>query len=459
MTEAVFQAPKRRARVYESYEGPFPVPLCADGAGGPEPLVYRADVVNRHVVVRDPAHIGAVYGKGYFGKGVLSRSKPQHSISERFQRFGDQRLPVISSSKYEQHVNWARELLLAQGLDEDVVDEMLQKCVQPVPEVGVEEEEEEGEGQEGVTCSEDRSASTGPLPPCGLSDGERPKPRRQGDPRYDPLAELHERMDRETVDGTHFSRHDGRVEQEDRRCPLPSAGCQYVLVEEEAERHEQAALETNGHRSGVRLVCRINPFQVIEYLQLSPEEAFFLVYALGCLSIYYNEEPLTIANLWEMFCSAQPNFDTTYAAYHYFRSKGWVPKTGVKYGTDFCESPRKRICPPLCLLSGNTRSAVPERTSLLPRKLLGGGGEGGRLIPRSDPAPVHLALPCCPQQDHWQCVQRAHALLRDQPSGPERRGAPFTRVHEEAQSPGDHREQMGVLQGAHRTGGNMMQHI
>ncbi|XP_018600054.1 tRNA-splicing endonuclease subunit Sen2 isoform X4 [Scleropages formosus] len=335
MTEAVFQAPKRRARVYESYEGPFPVPLCADGAGGPEPLVYRADVVNRHVVVRDPAHIGAVYGKGYFGKGVLSRSKPQHSISERFQRFGDQRLPVISSSKYEQHVNWARELLLAQGLDEDVVDEMLQKCVQPVPEVGVEEEEEEGEGQEGVTCSEDRSASTGPLPPCGLSDGERPKPRRQGDPRYDPLAELHERMDRETVDGTHFSRHDGRVEQEDRRCPLPSAGCQYVLVEEEAERHEQAALETNGHRSGVRLVCRINPFQVIEYLQLSPEEAFFLVYALGCLSIYYNEEPLTIANLWEMFCSAQPNFDTTYAAYHYFRSKGWVPKTGVKYGTDF----------------------------------------------------------------------------------------------------------------------------
>ncbi|KPP68408.1 tRNA-splicing endonuclease subunit Sen2-like [Scleropages formosus] len=265
MTEAVFQAPKRRARVYESYEGPFPVPLCADGAGGPEPLVYRADIVNRHVVVRDPAHIGAVYGKGYFGKGVLSRSKPQHSISERFQRFGDQRLPVISSS------------------------------------------------------NEDRSAGTGPLPPCGLSDGEQPKPRRQGDPRYDPLAELHERMDRETVDGTHFSRHDGRVEQEDRRCPLPSAGCQYVLVEEEAERHEQAALETNGHRSGVRLVCRINPFQVIEYLQLSPEEAFFLVYALGCLSIYYNE----------------PNFDTTYAAYHYFRSKGWVPKTGVKYGTDF----------------------------------------------------------------------------------------------------------------------------
>ncbi|ETE56862.1 tRNA-splicing endonuclease subunit Sen2, partial [Ophiophagus hannah] len=83
------------------------------------------------------------------------------------------------------------------------------------------------------------------------------------------------------------------------------------------------------------LVCRRNPFRIFEYLQLSLEEAFFLVYALGCLNIYYNEAPLSILKLWELFSKAQPNFKATYMAYHYFRSKGWVPKVGLKYGTDF----------------------------------------------------------------------------------------------------------------------------
>ncbi|XP_048037794.1 LOW QUALITY PROTEIN: tRNA-splicing endonuclease subunit Sen2-like [Megalobrama amblycephala] len=83
-----------------------------------------------------------------------------------------------------------------------------------------------------------------------------------------------------------------------------------------------------------KLVCRINPFTMMEYLQLSYEEAFFLVYALGCLSVYYSGEPLSVAQVWTMFRSLQPNFSTSYTAYHYFRSKGWVPKSGIKYGTD-----------------------------------------------------------------------------------------------------------------------------
>lgn len=59
-----------------------------------------------------------------------------------------------------------------------------------------------------------------------------------------------------------------------------------------------------------------------------------MVYALGCLTVYYGEEPLTILKLWEIFSEVKPSFKTTYMAYHYFRSKGWVPKVGLKYGTD-----------------------------------------------------------------------------------------------------------------------------
>ena len=63
MSEAVFQAPKRRARVYEAYEAPFPVLLTAEDAKLPVDLVYRAEIVNKNVIVRDPDHIQALYGK------------------------------------------------------------------------------------------------------------------------------------------------------------------------------------------------------------------------------------------------------------------------------------------------------------------------------------------------------------------------------------------------------------
>lgn len=49
------------------------------------------------------------------------------------------------------------------------------------------------------------------------------------------------------------------------------------------------------------------------------------------------QEPLSIVKLWEVFSEVKPDFRTTYMAYHYFRGKGWVPKVGLKYGTDLCE--------------------------------------------------------------------------------------------------------------------------
>lgn len=58
----------------------------------------------------------------------------------------------------------------------------------------------------------------------------------------------------------------------------------------------------------------------------------FLLGFFVCLLLF--QEALSILQLWRLFRSLQPNFEITYAAYHYFRSKGWVPKSGIKYGTD-----------------------------------------------------------------------------------------------------------------------------
>ncbi|XP_046881250.1 tRNA-splicing endonuclease subunit Sen2 [Hypomesus transpacificus] len=365
MSEAVFQAPKRRARVYEAYEAPFPVLLTAEDAKLPVDLVYRAEIVNKNVIVRDPDHIQALYGKGYFGKGMLSRARPDYCISNTWEKLGDRHLPVISLSKYQQRLSWVRDGLLGQGLDLDTVSQTLQKFSREVEIVdremtGVENGRNEGETPHSPTSEGVERAGGIDLVDTSQEaelDGHVPqakRPRRQGDPRFDPLAELYpeepEQVDQQVLSKVKCARHDDwiihcgcRLEESHLKAEAQTRensqrdypGHEYVLVEEEDEEEEEQKKEMGERERPLRHVCRINPFTLIEYLQLSLEETFFLVYALGCLSVHYDEEPLSICQLWEMFSFIQPHFETTYMAYHYFRSKGWVPKPGVKYGSDF----------------------------------------------------------------------------------------------------------------------------
>uniref|UniRef100_A0A8C2WQW1 tRNA-splicing endonuclease subunit Sen2 n=1 Tax=Cyclopterus lumpus TaxID=8103 RepID=A0A8C2WQW1_CYCLU len=168
--QAEFRAPRRRARVHEEYVAPLPVSRSPE-----ERSNFRAELINQHVLVCHPDHIQKIYNQGYFGKGVLSRARPDHSISDQ----------------------WERE-----------------------------------------------------SPPVTSSSGA---------------------------------------------WPLPCSSWLSV------------------------------------YLQ-----AFFLVYSLGCLSVYLNQEPLSIIQLWREFRSMRPDFVSSFAAYQHCRSRGWVPKGGggAKYGAD-----------------------------------------------------------------------------------------------------------------------------
>ena len=49
----------------------------------------------------------------------------------------------------------------------------------------------------------------------------------------------------------------------------------------------------------------------------------------------FSQVPMPLLQMWRTFCARQRNFLANYVAYHYLRSKGWVPKNGVKYGADF----------------------------------------------------------------------------------------------------------------------------
>ncbi|KAL8744726.1 MAG: hypothetical protein Q9190_003063 [Brigantiaea leucoxantha] len=86
-----------------------------------------------------------------------------------------------------------------------------------------------------------------------------------------------------------------------------------------------------------------------EHLQLSPEEAFFLSYALGVLQICSPTSSLIpTTQLLSLFRShsyfppipaqeLQPDdpFLLSYVTYHHFRSLGWVVRPGIKFGVDF----------------------------------------------------------------------------------------------------------------------------
>lgn len=76
------------------------------------------------------------------------------------------------------------------------------------------------------------------------------------------------------------------------------------------------------------------------------------------------QEPLSIVKLWEVFSEVKPDFKTTYMAYHYFRGKGWVPKVGLKYGTDLCECLLKVGSFPPHSSSRQGRTPGPERNSM-----------------------------------------------------------------------------------------------
>ncbi|KAH6948261.1 hypothetical protein HPB50_023312 [Hyalomma asiaticum] len=65
------------------------------------------------------------------------------------------------------------------------------------------------------------------------------------------------------------------------------------------------------------------------------ELAYFLSYGLGCLIVNDGGEDLDLLKLWQRLCELHDNFPVRYAAYHHFRCRGWVVRSGARFGTDY----------------------------------------------------------------------------------------------------------------------------
>ncbi|XP_077181777.1 tRNA-splicing endonuclease subunit Sen2 isoform X2 [Paroedura picta] len=321
MAEAVFHPPRRKRRVYESYDSPFPISTPQDGAYGRGDKICQAEIINNNVIVRNPEDIEQLYSKGFFGKGILSRSQPGYGISEPalVLKWQDAKLnmPIISSKKFQHYVEWAKSHMKEQGLDDGTVNKLLLNYIEPLDLEGKEEQTSGYQNEETQAMETDEPKTS------------------DGDPHRDPLGncDFSNELDRtgfQAITETHppnspprlrdDSKQDDCVKQESPVLSIEEYRHQeFVLVQEESASgpEEENTYEKSQLNKKEKLVCRRNPFRIFEYLQLSLEEA-----------------PLSILKLWEFFSEVQPNFRTTYMAYHYFRCKGWVPKVGLKYGTD-----------------------------------------------------------------------------------------------------------------------------
>ncbi|PPR01452.1 hypothetical protein CVT26_015085 [Gymnopilus dilepis] len=97
------------------------------------------------------------------------------------------------------------------------------------------------------------------------------------------------------------------------------------------------------------------PLVDVEHLQLTLQEAFFLLWNLDCLTVLHPQslQPMTLQEIWLAFQQAElpprvppplkPSeslqFDNpfliNYVVYHHYRSLGWVVKGGIKFCVDY----------------------------------------------------------------------------------------------------------------------------
>lgn len=178
-----------------------------------------------------------------------------------------------------------------------------------------------------------------------------------------------------------------------------------------------------------------------EMLQLAAVEAFWLQHALGCLRVLRrspeasseeegkeahdsvgNQRFLGVQDAWELFNSVNPRFLELYTVYFFLRSRGWVVRSGLKYGVDFVIY---RLGPHQthAEYSVVVESHIPGR---------GGGGEEGeremlektvgQRLPRSW---IHVQSALRTTHNVAKSLMTAQVILAEGEGGPEPRAEGF----------------------------------
>lgn len=242
-----------------------------------EPYRGYFSVLTRSVHVTETQSIRGLWDSGFFGKGILSRSEPSWLHREK-RRLG---------------------IAVEETAEEVTARRRAERKLFKAERARKEREEIERQHQAGITAPLDNA---------------------------EPLADADERD----------------------KILLCEAQQETAQMQSLSQQGAIPVSKANGHAATSEDHALIDQ----EHLQLELIEAFFLVYALGVLDVYSeNSEKMSALELLHL-CLAHSHFPPlqlpliasqpapddpffiSYAAYHHFRSLGWVVRSGVKFGAD-----------------------------------------------------------------------------------------------------------------------------
>lgn len=263
------------------------------------------------VHVTDEATIRVLWEQGFFGKGNLSRSEPSWLDRERRRKGvnANETSEEVTRRRREERKMFKKERARK---EREAIEEQLE-----------EEAKQVVNGNVNGTNNQTQDENTGSKPPNGPTGGKLPSSleARSGEP----------------VNTGSNSRDLAERESSTEENLAPKALNQ-PHNSSSNEKPNSPAVDTTVNQ---------------EHLQLTPEEAFFLVYGLGILGILSpNPETATAtiptASLFTHFrqtsyfpphpaAQLQPDdpFLLSYVVYHHFRSLGWVVRPGIKFAVDY----------------------------------------------------------------------------------------------------------------------------
>ncbi|KAH0954722.1 hypothetical protein HN011_007860 [Eciton burchellii] len=332
--------PRKKKRVKSKLQSPFPIPLNETQ----EWPVYTAHLTDIGSCIIEPDEIHAVYSMGFFGKGSLSRSYPCFGKA----RYGTP--PVVKNRQWLHRQEWLKEVkelnsasnsnfeveicdIIVEGkansqyAEENIsdnregsIDDIIEISSNPIKSGSKQIEAATKEIDEVVLDSAEEDDV------CVIVNKDSDKDNNITDsPKTrDDQNSLEKQKDKEELSELDYYdfKNDSVNEEDDLNGKL------LVLPDSDSD--------TENYLKNIEPQIKNEGFPIQEALHLSFEETFFLLFGLGCLQIiHFDGSLLDINSAWLYFCKERSDFLQKYVVYHYYRSKGWVVKPGLKYGGDF----------------------------------------------------------------------------------------------------------------------------
>lgn len=288
----------------------------------PEKEIYSAyfDVSTSSIQVTDYKTMRALWEMGFFGRGSLSRSEPSWLEREKKKR-------GLLASKTNEEVTGQRRVERR---------EMKLERARKEQEAIAQQLKEEAARLASVALQSDTQTSAGELT-NGTLDGS-----------ADKIALSSDVVAAEGHGNGSLKESTGNVIT---TSPAESSSTTKTVRFSPVVEEKKFTPEPNhGHVNGSAKITE-NALVNEEHLQLINEEALFLVYGLGALQVFEQNTNavISVPSLVKLFAqnstfparsdseriAPDDPFLISYAAYHHFRSLGWVVRSGVKFGTDY----------------------------------------------------------------------------------------------------------------------------